>query len=562
MEEITKQVRRARRRMIWQQFIRFAPWVMFACLLVASIGLAIPKIRPFAFLESAEAQQNWIIAWLAGSTAVGLLVSALLTFAYRQSTLDAAIEIDRRFGLKERISSSLALTQTDRETQIGQALMSDAARRVTQIRIPERFGVRPRWYVMMPLVPAMVIGLLFLVENATSAQKKSAASESKKDDKKLVKKSTEELRKKIQEQRDKLEEKGLQEAKDLFNKLQATLDKQLGEKDKIDQKEALVKLNDLAKDLDKRREEIGGTEKLKQQLQQMKSFEKGPADRMAESFKQGNFKQAIDEAKKLSEKLAKGELTPEQQKQLANQLKQMDQKLKQLKESHEQAKKDLEEQIKKKMDQGDIAEAGKLQKQLEKLEKMDQQMDKVQKMAQKLEQAAQAADKGQPAEAAEKMAEMVSDLEQMAKDLDELEAIEDMMDQLAEAKDSMACENCDGQGCAQCRGKSGNRKSNQPGRGSTGEGQGQGDRPEERTDTGSYDTRVTGKPRAGEAVKSGFADGPNITGKSKDEVKTQVATSLSADPDPLPTQPLPKALRENVKQYFESYQAREKKTKE
>ncbi len=560
MEEISRQVARARRRLVWQQFLKIAPWVFFATLLVASLGIAVPKFRPFEFLATAESQQLWVSWWIAGSLGLALLVSTLWTLLKRKSTLDAALEIDRRFGLKERISSSLALNDSERETVIGKALLDDAARRVSQIRVNERFGVAPRWYAVAPLAPAIAIGLLFLVENASSIQKKSQASDSRKDEQRLVKKSTAELRKKLEEQRQKLEEKGLEEAKDLFNKLQNSLDKQLGEKEKMDRKDALVKLNDLAKELEKRREEIGGTEKLKQQMQQMKSFEKGPADRMTDAFKQGNFKKAIEEAKKLQEKMAKGELTPEDQKQLAKQLQQMEQKLNQMKATHEQAKRDLQEQIKKKMEQGDVAEAGKLQKQLDKLEKMDQQMDKVQKMAEKCQQAAKAAEKGQPAEAAEKMAKMVSDLEEMEKQLDELEAIEEMMDQLADAKDSMACDNCNGEGCAQCKGKGSNRKG-QPGRG-MGEGQGQGERPEERTETGSYETRVVGKPKAGEAVKSGFADGANIAGKSKDEIKTQVSTSLNADPDPLPTQPLPKAHRENVKQYFESYQSRDKKPAE
>jgi len=558
MEEIRRQVIRARRRLVLQQFLKIAPWVFFVAFLIAAAGLAVPKLRPIGFLDNAESMRIWTWSWIGGGAGLALLVSSLWTWLVRRNALDAAIELDRRFGLKERISSSLALRADDRESAVGRALLEDAARRVAQIRVAEQFRIAPRWHAVAPLLPAAVIGLLFMVENATSSQKQSQANEARKDgETKVVKKSTDELRKKLEEQKQKLDEKGLEEAKELFAKMQKALDKQLGEKERMDRKEALVKLNDLSKELERRREELGGTDKLKQQMQQMKNFEKGPADRMADSFRKGDFKNAIKEAKQLQEKLAKGELTPEQQKQLAKQMQQMENKLNQLKAAHEQAKQELREQIKKKEDEGDLAEASKLQRQLDKLEKMDQQMDQLEKLAQKCQQASQASEKGQQTQAAEKMAQMVADLEELEKQLEELEAIEQMMDQLADAKDTMACDKCDGDGCAQCQGKGASRKNGQPGRG-LGDGRGQGDRPEERTDTGTYDSRVVGKPRAGESVKAGFADGANIAGKSKREIQEQVIANSKSEADALPNQPLPKAQRDYVKQYFESYQNREK----
>ena len=46
MEEIKRQVGRARRRLIMQQFVSVAVWTLFAALLLAVIGLAVPKIWP------------------------------------------------------------------------------------------------------------------------------------------------------------------------------------------------------------------------------------------------------------------------------------------------------------------------------------------------------------------------------------------------------------------------------------------------------------------------------------------------------------------------------------
>ena len=96
----------------------------------------------------------------------------------------------------------------------------------------------------------------------------------------------------------------------------------------------------------------------------------------------------------------------------------------------------------------------------------------------------------------------------------------------------------------------GKNKNGRPGNG-LGEGRASGDRPEEETDKAFFDTKVGAKPKAGEAFRAGYADGKNLAGKSQEEIKEQITTSLSADPDPLTNQRLPKAQREQAKQYFE-----------
>ena len=50
----------------------------------------------------------------------------------------SAIELDRRFGLKERVSSVLSLQSDELETEAGQALLTDAVRRVEDAVIEER----------------------------------------------------------------------------------------------------------------------------------------------------------------------------------------------------------------------------------------------------------------------------------------------------------------------------------------------------------------------------------------------------------------------------------------
>ncbi len=67
MDEIKRQVKRAHRRLVFQQFLSVFVWSMFVCLIVGLIGVAIPKIWA---VNSDPAVWRW--SWIGGSLAVGL----------------------------------------------------------------------------------------------------------------------------------------------------------------------------------------------------------------------------------------------------------------------------------------------------------------------------------------------------------------------------------------------------------------------------------------------------------------------------------------------------------
>ena len=83
-----------------------------------------------------------------------------------------------------------------------------------------------------------------------------------------------------------------------------------------------------------------------------------------------------------------------------------------------------------------------------------------------------------------------------------------------------------------------------------GQGRGQGDRPEEETKTGTFESRVRGKPERGPAVVVGPAAGPNKKGQAIEEIKAEIESAKSANDDPLDGVRLPKAQRELVRDYF------------
>lgn len=556
MEEIKRQVSRARRRLITEQFLGVATWSLFAALLVSAIAIAIPKIWVVSF-----AGDTWTWSWLGGGLGAGLLLACLWTYWIRRSAMEAALEIDRRFGLKERVSSTLSLEPGDLETEVGQALVSDAERRVARVNVREQFGVKMNWRALLPLAPALAAGLLLLAPNAEKPAEASHSATTSLAGKKQVVAALDAAKKQLQEKKKKMAESGLASLKDAMTELERVYD-DLAKKDGVDRKEAMMKLNDLAKTLEKRRGDLGDKEALKDQLSKLKDLVPGPADKMAEALKEGNFQKAVKEAQELKNKLEKGELSEADQKKLAEQLKQVQEKLQQLGQAHEQAKQDLQKQIQEAKQQGDLAKAGKLQQKLDKLNAQNDQVEKMQQMAQQLAKAQQKLQQGDQKAAAQELQQMAEQMQEMQEQLQEMEGLDEMMKQLADAKNSMNCKNCGGKGCEKCQGEEGSGQDGMQmsmqgmgpmGEGDgMGEGQGRGRRDKEETATNTIDSRVGADPKkGGETVITGDAEGRNKSGLSQADAREAVEASLRESQDPLVTTKLPRQERDHTKQYFE-----------
>ena len=156
MDQLHRQIAKARRRLIMEQFLRTAGWSLFGCLLIAVFGLLVPK-----FWHVEVAADIWNASWIGGAFAAAILFAIGWTYHTRRTSLEAAIEIDRRYGLRERVSSVLSLPEDQLETEIGEALTRDAVRRVERIDVSEHFRVRTSWVTALPLLP--VVAAIVLV---------------------------------------------------------------------------------------------------------------------------------------------------------------------------------------------------------------------------------------------------------------------------------------------------------------------------------------------------------------------------------------------------------------
>lgn len=538
MDSIRKQARLARRRLTSERLLRILPWTMLIALSVAVIGLALPKVT-FLPVEKFV----WFVTWLATSAALGLLVGSVMTFLGRPTLADAAAEIDRRFGLRERLSSAIMLGPEDRETELGQALAADAQKKATQIDVRDKFkwGLNVRLWA--PVIPALIaIALWYLPDRAAPSPIASNATPTVIQ----VTNSTKPLIEQIRKKREDAEKQGLQEAVDMFRKLEGELAK-LEKNTKLDTKQTLAKLNDINEQLEKRKEELGSSESLKKNLKHLEKFEQGPADKFADALKQGDFDKAQNELEKLMEQMTKdGGLTQQDQEKLEKQIEQLEKALQEASQAHEQAKQALQEQMKQAEASGDTQKAAQLERKLAELQAMDAQIQQMEQLASSLAQAKDALQKGDVQTCKECMGKMASQLDKMSQQNSELQDLDQLMDSLSQSKSQMMCKECNGMGCSKCMG---NMFSDKAGRG-MGEGRGQGERPEEETDTDFFDSRIRDQMKQGETVYGGKVGGENRKGTSKADVQEAVLSSLSEEPEPLDDQPLPRNQREHTREYF------------
>ena len=557
MNEINQQVKRARRRVVTGKFFNVLTMAAFLGLLVAVVGMAIPKIWHLDFLQTQNHHDAWVYSWIIGGAVFGFLAAAILTWKHTSSSMDVAVEVDKRFGLKERLSSAMSLSADEAETKAGQALVADAQSCAQTIDVRDQFRYQPSWRALLPLIPiALLVGLIF-VPNA----EKKAVAENVSIEKKKREVIVTEFKKKMEEKRERRLTKGLKDADKEVKSLEEKFDKLLEDGKLENKKQSLVKLNDIKKQIEDKQREVGNSKELRENLNKLKESGSGPAKELANAMSEGDMQAAKKAIKKLADKLKAGKLNKIEMKKLAKDMEDMAKQLDEITKKHQADKKKLEDAIKKAVDAGDLDKAAKLQEKLNQKKAMDKQQQKMKKMADKLKKCAncmkpgangqkqpgqkggQKPGEGSPEEqakaAGQSLEELAEEIEGMQQQLQDLEDLEDLQDLAEDLKDQMQGGGGDGEG-------------NGKGDWAQGSGTGSGKRHLEKENIGKFKTRDKGSLQKGQTVVTGDADGENISGRSVSQTRELVKASMSNDSDPLQDMKLPKSRREHGQEYFKS----------
>ena len=546
MDQILAQVSRVRRRLWVELFLNRVLACLFVTLTCAVVAMGLPKLVAIPGLPT-----NWTLWCGIVGLVAGIVAALAWTLVRGMSTLEAAMELDSRFELRERVSSSLALTPDDAATPAGQALLSDAARAIERVEVGTRFGITlPRRKWLPVLTTAFAFLLLSLLDNpvAQSSVDPHAAQHAKEQRENVSKN----LRKRLVERKKQAAEKGLKEAAGLFEQLEKETEK-LRKNPEADQKRSLVKLNDLARQLEKRRSEVGNKQEMRKQLANLDKFNQGPAEKMAEAMKNGDWQKALEELQTIKEQLKKGELSEEAKKALEEQLKKLQEKLAEAAKAHDQSMDDLKKQIQQQQEQGNLAQAGELQQKLDQMQAQQSQLDKLNQLASKMGEAQQAMKAGDATRAAEAMEQMMQEMESLDQDMKEGEMLDAAMAEMQSAKEAMACQECSGEGCESCQGNllgKSNKQGSKPGDG-IGKGTGWGAPDDNDIDAKFRDSRVKQETGRGAAIVAGEADGPNLRGQVSAAIQNEMAAEGTTPADPQAIDQLPKSRREHAEEDFD-----------
>ena len=374
---------------------------------------------------------GWVPFAVAGG--VAFLFAAALAVLTGPSRVDAAVAIDQKFHLNERLSTALTLPESLRETSAGRALLADTRKHIDGLDIPSQFGLSLPRQAWVPVVTGgLAVGMLFLPADLIQRSSEAKGSVSEPLKKEVVVKKAKDLKKAVADSRKDLAKGEFNETDKILAQIEKTADK-LASSPPAEKDKAMVELNKLTDALKERQKQLGSAEQINKQLQQLKELaSNGPADDFAKDMAKGDFDKAAKELKQLQEKLASGKMTEQEKKELKDQMADMKKQLEKLADL-DQRKKQLEEAKKN----GALTKE-QFEQQMAKLNEQAKDLAKLQKLASQLSAAQEALQKGDTKKAAEALGMGQKQLEQLAEQVKELESLDQAMADLQDAKNGMA----------------------------------------------------------------------------------------------------------------------------
>jgi hypothetical protein len=552
---LVTRVRQARRRLFTQTLLNRLG-LAWGCSLAAALVwfLVEPVVLP-----GAAHNLKWYV--LGGLVALGTAIAVWLARRAAPSPLAAALEIDQRFDLKERVTTALSLTPDLQTSPAGQALLADANSKLERVVVPGKFPVRVGWRALFLPAQAVAIALLalypppvltMLAGGGTKQDDEQAKAEEKTPETKIA--APRPIIRPPAERPNKSEELKQLEAE--LEKLYAEHNKETGsDKDKPEQaRERQEQIAKVEERLKKREQEMAEKfQKLQDQMSKLtelgegESRRDGPAKDFEEALAKGDLQKAQEEVDKLQKKAKEKKLDEKDQEQLKKQLddlqKQVD-KLNREQKEKEQKLKDLIDQAKR-----EKRDADALERELQNLQK-DQQMTKeMQELAKALKQCKQCAEQNDFDGLADQLGKVGEQLGNIQDELKDLDDIEEHLQNLKQMKKE-GCKQCEGEGDGKKKGESGDPDSGGKGRqeGATGK------RPENKDaqSKAGEEKRVRGffDPK-GRKQYGGATTGPAFKKSSSVEMAGDIKQAVQEAPEAVEVQRLPKAAKEMVKEYFE-----------
>ncbi len=594
-------VRTARGRLIRQAFLN-----RVSLSLAIGVGVALVWffLQPL-LLQDSPGWLRWTV--LGTATFVALAYTVWQTRRQAPTQQAAALEVDSRLNLRERVVTATGMPSELRSTSAGQAMVADAEEQLKDKNVANDFPVSLRWTAALAPAFAIALVLVVLFWNPTvidfstllAGDKKSGSSNTKSGD--IAKKPTTapEAKKPQEELPKSKNEKILAEIDADLKRLNEKYDKTDYEKNPekaLEKTAELTKLEEKAQKFTKEKElELKQlADKLAQleKLGKKEDFKEGPANELNDALAKGEIDKAEDAIDELKKKLDKDELTKKDKEQLADQLDKMKDELTKQKEEVERLNRDKEEkqdelqkEIDKAKQEGREQDAEELERELEKAPPPQKDTEEQLKdLADQLGQAQQGLEKGDKQEAGEALQKAKQSVQKMKKSVDQLAKGEQQAERLKRDRQDSANtaqgekgEKGDGQknaqgqkgdgeksSKAQAGGENGDEKSDEltksksgPNKGGVGAGQ---RAINEDAKTGSEETRIRSlQDLKGKSTFGGLTKGDGFTKKSNKDLGQSIQKAAQDAPNASDVQTLPRDARDSVAEYFKKLGSDDKK---
>lgn len=310
VQQLLKFIARWDRRLRLTHTTLWVPRGLAIALLVAVIVAIISRLRPWLL-------PTQVLIFAVGVGVLGIVTAAIVVWSWPRNAIKAARFFDRRFDLKERVSTTLELRDgaVKAPEELSELLVSDTLAHAKQVNAARALPLQWRRRELFGVLVLMVaLALLLLIANPQTevvAQQQAINQAVQEQIQKL-----EEIKKDIQERPDLTEA----EKAELQQIVQEAIDKL--EQPNITQPEAVAALSQAKNEL----EEAGNPltqEQLNAMQQAGRSMTGSPASQdVGQALQSGDLQAAANALDSLAKRVGEGQLTPEQLKDLADALKQ------------------------------------------------------------------------------------------------------------------------------------------------------------------------------------------------------------------------------------------------
>jgi hypothetical protein len=439
LSAVERQVSRAGRRLFVQTLLNHLVWAWSIALGISALWFV---AQPWLLSADTEGWVRWAIAGGVFTAASGVgLWRAWLTAPTR---VTAALELDQRFKLKERVTSSLTLAPELLTTPAGQALAADADAHAAQVDVRKGFPVRLAWTAVLVPVAAVLLALVTIFYSPVFNTPETVQARSKDEIKvtaaKLIEEKFNNLKKPttFQWPADQPKDEKLEE----IAKLREELFKEPfdpNNKDKVRERlQQLLPLEDKIKDrMDELKAQQERNKAMQQKLKDMgkdpnqQLGQDGPAQGLEDALNKGDLDKAQREMKAIADKLKDGKLDEKEREQLQNQLAEMKEKLDNVADQ-----KELKEKLENELKNGKI-DKQEFDKKMAQAKEQAEKMKDLKELGDKVGECKECLGNGDPKGAAEKLGQAADKMKKMDPNNQELQQLQQEQQRLQELRDAM-----------------------------------------------------------------------------------------------------------------------------